>query len=113
MVFRYKYEIFPVIKKLDNYPPYLQIEPSSICNYRCVFCFETDKTFTNKKNGHMGTMKLEVFKKIIDQIHNKVQFITLASRGEPLVSKDFNDMLKYTAGKFLNVKNKYQRFTFK
>ena len=37
LVFRYKYEIFPIIKKLDNYPPYLQIEPSSIFNYRCVF----------------------------------------------------------------------------
>ena len=54
LVFRYKYEIFPLIKRIDSYPPYLQIEPSSICNYRCVFCFETDTTFTNKKNGFMG-----------------------------------------------------------
>tara|TARA_B100001057_G_scaffold501262_1_gene622817 strand:+ start:11195 stop:12355 length:1161 start_codon:yes stop_codon:yes gene_type:complete len=104
LIHRYRYDIFPSTKELYDYPPLVQIEPSSICNFRCVFCFETDKTFTNKKNGHMGTMQLEVFKKIIDQIHNKVQFITLASRGEPLVSKDFNNMLKYTAGKFLNVK---------
>ena len=27
LVFRYKYEIFPIIKRIDNYPPYLQIEP--------------------------------------------------------------------------------------
>ena len=104
LINRYKYEIFPVIKKISDYPPLVQIEPSSICNFRCVFCFETDKTFTDKKSGHMGTMKLELFKKIIDEIEGKVQFVTLASRGEPLVSKEINEMIKYTSGKFLNLK---------
>ena len=66
LINRYKYEIFPTQKKIDDYPPLIQIEPSSICNFRCVFCFETDTTFTDKKSGHMGTMKLELFKKIID-----------------------------------------------
>ena len=41
---RYRYEMFPELKILDEFPPYLQIEPSSICNYRCVFCFETTLT---------------------------------------------------------------------
>ncbi len=36
---RYKYEIFPDKKILNKYPPLLQIEPSSVCNFRCVFCF--------------------------------------------------------------------------
>ena len=47
----------------------------------------------------MGTMNLNLFKKIIDEIEGKVQFVTLASRGEPLVSKQINEMLKYTSGK--------------
>ena len=51
----------------------------------------------------MGTMNLNLFK-IIDEIEGKVQFVTLASRGEPLVSKQINEMLKYTSGKFLNLK---------
>ena len=101
---RYRYEIFPKKKIIDEYPPCLQIEPSSICNYRCVFCFETDKSFTNKKNGFMGTMNINVFKQIIDKAYNNIQFITLASRGEPLVSKSFIKMLKYTENKFLNLK---------
>ena len=104
LIHRYKYEIFPTIKKISDYPPLIQIEPSSICNFRCVFCFETDKTFTDKKSGHMGTMKLELFKKIIDEIEGKIQFVTLASRGEPLVSKEINKMIEYTSGKFLNLK---------
>ena len=104
LVFRYKYEIFPIIKKLDNYPPYLQIEPSSICNYRCVFCFETDKTFTDKKNGFMGKMTIELFKNIIDQIQGNVEFISLASRGEPLANPNVSKMLEYCENKFLNLK---------
>ena len=104
VVHRYRYEIFPQEKILDDYPPCLQIEPSSICNFRCIFCFETDKSFTNKKNGHMGRMSLTLFKKIIDQAENNIEFITLASRGEPLACKEISEMLKYTQGKFLNLK---------
>ena len=93
-------------KIVDNFPPYLQIEPTSICNYRCVFCFETDKTFTNKKNGYMGQMKLDLFKKVIDQAEGNIEFISLASRGEPLACPDIVKMLEYTIGKFLNLKLK-------
>jgi len=104
LVHRYRYEIYPKLKILDNYPPYLQIEPSSICNFRCVFCFETDKSFTNKKNGFMGTMNLNLFKEIIDAIEGNIEFISLASRGEPLACPDISEMLEYTNGKFLNLK---------
>ena len=96
--------MYPDKKILDDFPPYLQIEPSSICNYRCVFCFETDKTFTNKKNGFMGTMKSELFRDIIDDAKNNIEFISLASRGEPLVNPEFEKMIGYTEGKFLNLK---------
>ena len=104
LVHRYRYEIFPQTKTIDNFPPYLQIEPTSICNYRCVFCFETDETFTNKKNGHMGQMKLDLFKKVIDQAEGNIEFISVASRGEPLACSDIVKMLEYTIGKFLNLK---------
>ena len=101
---RYRYEIFPLTQNIDNYPPYLQIEPTSFCNYRCVFCFQTNKDFTTKSHGYMGRMKLELFKLIIDQAENNVEFISLASRGEPLVSPVIVKMLEYTKDKFLNLK---------
>ena len=104
LVHRYRYEIFPQTKTIDNFPPYLQIEPTSICNYRCVFCFETDATFTKKKNGYMGEMTLDLFKKVIDQAEGNIEFISLASRGEPLACSDIIKMLEYTNGKFLNLK---------
>jgi hypothetical protein len=104
LVHRYRYEIYPQERILDDYPPYLQIEPSSVCNFRCVFCFETDPTFTDKRNGFMGQMPFELFREVVDQAHGNVEFISLASRGEPLLCKDIVRMLEYTRGKFLNLK---------
>jgi len=101
---RYRYDVFPLEQKLDNFPPYLQIEPSSICNYRCVFCYQTDASFTEKSAGHMGTMTFDFFKEVVDQAVGQVEFISLASRGEPLVCKDIGKMLEYTNGKFLGLK---------
>jgi radical SAM protein with 4Fe4S-binding SPASM domain len=104
LINRFRYEIFPQTQELDEYPPYLQIEPTSICNYRCVFCFETDPFFTKKSNGFMGHMTLETFKKIVDQALGHVEFISIASRGEPLLCPHIESMLAYTVGKFLNLK---------
>ena len=101
---RYRYDVFPRSQELDDYPPYLQIEPTSICNYRCVFCYQTDEQFSSKKSGFMGTMDLETYKCIVDQIEGKVHFLSLASRGEPLVCRDLPKMLEYCVGKFHNLK---------
>ena len=95
---------FTLKKIKDSYPPYLQLSQVRSATIDVFFCFETDKTFTDKKSGHMGTMNLDLFKNIIDRAHGKVEFLSLASRGEPLVSKAINEMLKYTEGKFLNLK---------
>lgn len=101
---RYRYDVYPKKKILDAYPPYLQIEPTSVCNYRCVFCYQTDSEFTAKANGHMGAMTFELFKEIIDQSEGNIEFFSLASRGEPLLCKDIDKMLEYCRGKFLGLK---------
>jgi radical SAM protein with 4Fe4S-binding SPASM domain len=102
--YRYRYDIFPKTQEVDEYPPVIQIEPSSSCNYRCVFCFQTDKKLTTRQNGHMGQMEMQLFKDIVDQIENNVFSITLASRGEPLINRDIGKMLNYTKNKFLAIK---------
>ena len=101
---RFRYDQFPLRRELDDYPPYLQIEPSSICNYRCLFCYQTDASFSNNKSKHMGSMSIDLFKKIVDEAEGNIEFISLASRGEPLVCKDFSGMIEYSIGKFLNLK---------
>lgn len=104
LLYRYKYRFYAKKKKIGEYPPCLQIEPTSICNFRCVMCYQTDKSFSNKSNGFMSNMSLDLYKKLIDEVEGKVEAITLASRGEPTLNKDFKNMLEYSNGKFLALK---------
>ena len=104
LVHRYRYEIYPQLKIFDDFPPYLQIEPTSICNYRCIFCYQTDNKFNKRSKGFMGHMKLETFKLLVDQAEGNIEFVSLASRGEPLLCPDIKEMLAYTKDKFLNLK---------
>ena len=52
----------------------------------------------------MGKMDKSLFKSIIDQIEGNIEFISLASRGEPLANPDIPEMLEYCSNKFLNLK---------
>lgn len=104
LFYRYRYEVFPQQLQLDEFPPCLQIEPTSICNYRCVFCYQVDSSFNKKSNGMMGTMSLGLFKSLIDEAEGNCEAISLASRGEPLICPDIEKMLAYAGGKFLALK---------
>ena len=104
LVYRYKYNMYPILKIVDDYPPCVQIEPSSICNFKCVFCYQADLSFNNKKSGHLGRIEFDTFKKVIDELEGKVESITLASRGEPTLHPKFDEMLQYMKGKFLAIK---------
>lgn len=104
LIYRYRYETYPVTHTLDAFPPLIQIEPTSICNYRCVFCYQIDPALSGKASEHMGSMPLELFTSLIDQAQGQTEAVTLASRGEPLLSRQIERMLAYCAGKFLGLK---------
>jgi radical SAM protein with 4Fe4S-binding SPASM domain len=96
IVYRYKFKIYPVQRKVTDFPLYLLIEPTSICNLRCVMCFQVDRSFRTKE--YMGMMPWDLFTSIIDEASkNDCPAICFASRGEPTLHKRFGDMLKYTA----------------
>jgi len=105
LFYRYRYDTFPQRRRLDRYPPCIQIEPTSTCNYRCVFCYQIDDDFTRKNSGHMGFMSLDTFRRIVDQAVGHCEAVTLASRGEPLICPRIEEMLRYAGeGKFLALK---------
>ena len=104
LIFRYKMQYFPKKRLVYDFPLYLLIEPVSACNLRCIMCFQIDESFTNDSN-FMGSMELELFKKIIDEaVEGGTKAITLASRGEPTLHPKLGDMLEYCAGKFFELK---------
>ncbi len=104
LTYRYKYKVYPVLKLQDNYPPCVQIEPTSKCNFRCIMCYQSDKSFSSKQSGFMGDLNLENFKKVIDEIEGNVESVTFASRGEPTLNKNLSSFLKYCENKFLALK---------
>ena len=105
LIHRYRFRMFPGQQKVADFPPHLLIEPTSICNLRCVMCFQIDETFTRDKSM-MGLMPWMLFTSVVDQAaEHGCQAITLASRGEPTLHKQFGEMLHYIHRKrFLDTK---------
>jgi MoaA/NifB/PqqE/SkfB family radical SAM enzyme len=104
ILYRYKYNKYPIQKILEDYPPNINIEITSMCNLRCIMCYQSDKSFSNKSEGYMGHMNIDIFKKIIDELYQNVEAVTFASRGEPTLHPKIDEMLKYCEGKFLGLK---------
>ena len=68
-------------------------------------CYQSDKEFTKKSNGHMGRMKFDLFRQIIDEIStNGTKALTMAARGEPLLHKELPKFIEYASGKFFEFK---------
>lgn len=104
LVYRHNFKNLPRKKILLDTPLHLLIEPISSCNLRCVMCFQIDESFTNNSE-FMGRMKLDLFKKIIDDaVSSKIHAVTMASRGEPTLHPEFKEMLKYCKDKFFELK---------
>ena len=104
LIFRYKFKKFPKERTLTDFPIYLLIEPISICNLRCVMCFQIDETF-NKSKEFMGKMDIKLFRSIIDQaVVGGTKALTLASRGEPTLHPQLGEMLDYCENKFFELK---------
>ena len=85
LIHRYRYEIYPQMQIKDDYPPYLQIEPTSICNFRCVFCYQTDNFFNKRSHGYMGHMNFDTFKLIIDQAGIRPKILSHSKKNEDFI----------------------------
>ncbi len=103
LLYRFRFEKFPYLNKLHEFPLYTLIEPTSSCNLRCVMCFQTDKTFTRKP--YMGLIDIDFFKSCIDAlVEGGTKALTLASRGEPTLHPKLPEMIEYCKDKFFEFK---------
>ena len=93
LIHRYRFKQYPLKKIVTPFPVHVCIEPTSICNLRCVMCFQIDKSFSHDKH-FMGYMDMNLYNKLIDEIADSdCKAVTLASRGEPTLHKKFHLML--------------------
>ena len=94
LIYRYNFKILPLKKIVTDFPQYVLIEPVSLCNLRCVMCFQVDKSFSSNKAIN-GFMDISLFKDVVEQVkENSCNAITLASRGEPTLHKEFDKISK-------------------
>ena len=88
------------------------IEPTTACNLRCPECPSGLRSFSRPT----GNLKQDFFKKMIDELHKEVFYLTFYFQGEPYINPDFLEMVKYahkkriytatsTNGHFLNEEN--------
>jgi radical SAM protein with 4Fe4S-binding SPASM domain len=75
----------------------LLIEPSSLCNFRCIHCFQSlkQKSYFSENRLHMPLPRC---RKIIEQMQDwpgaRLKVLKLSLYGEPLLNPDFCEMLK-------------------
>ncbi|MBT3981940.1 MAG: radical SAM protein [Bacteriovoracaceae bacterium] len=79
------------------FPQHVHIEPTNACNLQCIHCHhhpdypENPNTFTRKR----GIMKMELYKKVINEIAPLKCSITLDVQGEPTLHPKFMEMVRY------------------
>lgn len=72
----------------DFLPTVYVIEPTNICNLKCVMCPNK-----NINTSDLGSMTLSVFERIIDSIAPYAEFVMLYWLGEPLLHPEISEML--------------------
>lgn len=81
-----------------EFPLHLDIEVTSYCNLLCPMCPRTHRVEMGNWENRM--MKMEVFKKIIDEGTSKgLKAINLNNFGESLFHKNIAEMIKYAKDK--------------
>lgn len=79
--------------------PYaVYIEPSNLCNFRCIFCPTGDKELLKQVGRPAGNMPMELFRKIVDglaALGKELRLVNLYKDGEPLLNPHFPEMIAF------------------
>lgn len=99
----YKYRLQWHLAKwiIPNKPLHLDIELTSACNLKCIFCPQSEE----KKPFTVKHMDFELFKKIIDEAERlRIPSIKLNLRGESTLYPMFYEACQYVKGKFIDIR---------
>ena len=73
-------------------PAQLQIEPTTACNFRCMYCPHGE--YSRQTGGLARHMDMALFRKIVDEVPT-LQEIKLQGLGEPLLCPHLREMMAY------------------
>ena len=77
--------------RLFYFPNKLTIDIGNVCNLKCPLC----PTGRGDKGASRGFMKIEGFKKVLDEVGSYLTNLELYNWGEPLLHKDLIEMIQY------------------
>lgn len=99
--------------KLPLDTPYsVHIDICSICNFKCNFCFHSAPDAMKEKGYKYGSMTIDLFKKITDDLtkfNHKIRKVKIGLHGEPTIHPKLPEMIKYMKSK--NVTEIIELFT--
>lgn len=82
----------------EEFPPIVHVETTNICNLKCIHCPHTD--VYNVIPGYApSSIKMDVWKKVVDEVARYPAVLRLTPDGEPMLLKDFVDQLTYAQDK--------------
>ncbi len=85
--------------RLYYFPNKLTIDIGNVCNLKCPLC----PTGRGDNSSAKGLMKIEPFKKVIDEMGSYLTKLELYNWGEPLLNKDLIAMVRYAKAKNIPV----------
>jgi MoaA/NifB/PqqE/SkfB family radical SAM enzyme len=88
---------------VGGFPYVLKIESTNVCNQRCPFCLDRDRSKIDEDGRGFGRMHLECFQKIIDVMAPSALRLNLYGSGEPVLFPEIYDMIRYAADRNIGV----------
>ncbi|MFN4082476.1 MAG: radical SAM/SPASM domain-containing protein [Bacteroidia bacterium] len=76
-------------------PISMEIEPTTSCNLRCPQCPSGLREFTR----NTGMLGIDLYKKVLDEVHEELVYLMLFFQGEPFLNKQFLDFVRYASAK--------------
>jgi radical SAM protein with 4Fe4S-binding SPASM domain len=67
------------------------VEPTTACNLRCPECPSGLRAFTRDT----GNLREDFFRRIVDELHRDLAYMTFYFQGEPYINPAFLDMVRY------------------
>ena len=90
-----------------NQPYQFSIEPTNICNFKCIFCPQSNSVNLNaRKKGSLSLTDLKLFIDQIQSVRPGNKNISLTLDGEPTLNKDFPEFIR-----LINDQGMFPRFS--
>ena len=78
-----------------GYPAVATVEPTNLCNLRCIECPAGTGSMTRSK----GNLDISLFRSFIDDLSPCLSYLMLYFQGEPLLHPQLTELIQYASHK--------------